>query len=191
MPNLLIRNSWALALRGLLAVLLGLSAFAWPHLTTRVLVMLFGAYALGDGAFGITAAVWAGEWHMRRWPLLAEGVTGILAGGLAWVWPGITEFVLLYIIAAWATVTGIFEVIATAVLPLEGTTRWLLGLNGVASVAFGLLLLVAFPAAGALAIVWLLGVYANIFGILLLVFTFSLRRLSHLHLPATVKTRLP
>jgi uncharacterized membrane protein HdeD (DUF308 family) len=185
-PNVLLRNAWALVFRGLLAVFLGLSVFAWPDFTTRALVFLFGAYAVGDGAFGITAAVWAGEWHMRRWPLLAEGVASIVAGGLVWVWPAMTEFVLLHIIAAWATVTGIFEIVATVLLPLERTTRWLLALNGAASVLFGLLLLVAFPGSGALAIVWLLGVYANVFGILLLVFTFRLRRLSHLHVPATV-----
>jgi len=166
---------WAVALRGLLALLFGIVAFIWPGISLAALVFLFGAYALADGIFTVITALRAPEGYRRWWVLLLEGVFGVTAGVLAFVWPGITALVLLYLIAAWAIVTGIFEIAAAIRLRKEITGEWLLALSGILSVLFGVLLL-AWPGAGALAVVWLIGAYAIIFGALLIALGLRLRR---------------
>src|ERR1700738_4736117 len=105
----LARNWWALALRGIIAVIFGLVALLMPGLTLFALIIVYGAYALVDGVFTIVAAVRAAGEHERWWVLLLEGLLGIAAGIIAFVWPGLTALVLLYIIAAWAIVTGVLE----------------------------------------------------------------------------------
>lgn len=172
--ELLARNWWALALRGVVAILFGLAAFVWPGLTLAVLVALFGAYALVDGIFALAAAVRAVQQHNRWWPLLLVGVAGIAAGVLTFFYPGITAVALLVIIAAWAIVTGIFELITAIELRRHISGEWLLGLSGIASILFGILL-IAQPGAGALALVWLIGIYAIVFGLLELGLAFRLR----------------
>src|SRR5689334_9691466 len=108
----LTRSWWALALRGLFALLFGVLAILWPGLTLEVLVLLWGAYALADGVFAIAAAIaGAGRFH-HWWALLLEGVVGIAAGVVTFLWPGITALALLFVIAAWAVVTGILEIVA-------------------------------------------------------------------------------
>ncbi len=170
------RNWWALAIRGVAAVIFGLLAFVWPQITLLALVVLWGAYALIDGIFSIVAAITHPEVRDRRWLLLLEGVVGIAAGVVAFIWPDITAFILLYIIAAWALVTGVLEIANAIRLRREITGEWALVASGVLSVLFGLLL-VFFPGAGALAVVWIIGAYAIVFGILLLILAFRLRNL--------------
>ncbi len=172
--HVLARNWWALALRGLFAVLFGLIALAWPGIALGALVLLFGAYALVDGIFAIIAAVRAAETHARWGALAIEGIAGIVAGIVAFAVPGLTAIVLLYVIAFWALVTGVFELTTAIRLRKEIKGEWTLGLAGVASVVFGILLLL-FPGAGALAVVWLIGAYALIFGGLLLMLAIRLR----------------
>jgi uncharacterized membrane protein HdeD (DUF308 family) len=176
MLDQLVRHWWALALRGVLAILFGLIAFAWPGITLIVLVLLFGAYAFIDGLFALFAAAGAAERHERWGSLLFEGVAGIAAGIVALVWPGMTALVLIYLMAVWAIVTGIFEIAAAVRLRHLISGEWLLGLGGVLSVLLGVLLL-AMPGAGLLAWVWLVGAYAVLFGILLLALAFRLRSL--------------
>ena len=161
--EVLARNRWALALRGLFAVLFGLAVFIWPVLTLLALVALFAAYALVDGVFSIVAAIRAAGRRARWWPLLLEGVLGIAAGVVAFLWPNITALALLYVIAAWAIVTGVFEIVAAIRLRREIEGELLLGLAGLASVIFGVLLIL-FPGAGALAVLWLIGGDAIGFG---------------------------
>ena len=174
MVIVLARNWWALALRGLFAVLFGIMAFAWPGITLAALVLLYGAFALADGIFAIVAAVVGMPRGMPWWALLLEGVTGIAVGILTFFWPGITALALLYLIAAWALVTGVFEIAAAIRLRKEIQGEWLLALSGVLSVLFGLALVV-YPGAGALAVIWLIGAYAIASGVLLIVLGFRLR----------------
>ncbi len=174
MLRVLAQNWWALALRGLFAVLFGLITLLWPSLTLIVLVTVFGAYALVDGIFAVIAAVWAAETH-HRWVMLAlEGVAGIAAGIITFIWPNITGVVLLYLIAIWAIVTGLLEVRAGTHLRRHAASEWTLILGGIASLVFGVLLIL-FPGAGALTVVWLIGLYALVFGIFMLVLAFRLR----------------
>jgi uncharacterized membrane protein HdeD (DUF308 family) len=171
MLHTLVANWWALALRGLAAVVFGLLTFFLPGITLVTLVLLFGAYALVDGIFNLIAFFRVAS---HQWALLIEGVIGIIAGVITFAWPAITAIVLLYVIAFWAILTGIFEIIAGIRLRKVITNEWILLVMGVVSFLFGLLILFA-PGAGALAIVLWIGAYALVFGIFLLALAFRLR----------------
>src|SRR5512133_4293496 len=167
---------WAVVLRGVAAVLFGVAAFVWPQISLAVLIALFGAYALVDGVLSLVASVRAGE-HRETWWLLAlEGVVGIVIGLLTFFYPGVTALVLVYYIGFWAIFTGVLEAVQAIRLRREIDNEWMLALAGVASLIFGVLV-VAMPSAGALAIVWIIGIYALIFGILLIVLGVRLRGL--------------
>jgi uncharacterized membrane protein HdeD (DUF308 family) len=163
---------WAVALRGLAGVLFGIAAFVWPQITLAALVLLFGAYALVDGAFALGYAFTSGK--PFRWLLALEGLTGILLGIVALVWPGITALALLYVIAAWAVVTGVLEIVAALELRKAIDNEWLLALGGLASIGFGVIL-AANPGAGALAMIWLIGAFALVFGVVLIALGLRLR----------------
>jgi uncharacterized membrane protein HdeD (DUF308 family) len=171
MLHTLATNWWALALRGLMAVLFGLLTFFLPGITLVTLVLLFGAYALADGVFNVIAFFRVASHH---WALLIEGVIGIITGLLTFVWPAITAIVLLYVIAFCAIFTGIFEIIAGIRLRKVIPKEWLLLVMGVLSLLFGVVILFA-PGVGALAIVLWIGAYALVFGIFLLALAFRLR----------------
>jgi uncharacterized membrane protein HdeD (DUF308 family) len=172
---LLARNWWALALRGLAAILFGILAFAWPGITLFVLVIFFGAYMLVDGIFAIVAAVRAAGEQARWWLLLLEGILGVVAGLVAFFWPGLTALALLYLIAAWAIVTGIIEIVEAIRLRQEIVGEWALILGGALSVLFGVLLVVIPARAGLLSLTWLIGAYAVAFGVLLVILAFRVR----------------
>lgn len=167
-------NWWAIVLRGVLAIVFGVLLFVWPLAGLDALVILFGAYALVDGIFALLAAVRVGTSSDRWWGLLLEGVAGIIAGSIAFLWPGITAVVLLYLIAAWAIITGVFEIVAAIRLRREIESEWLLGLAGVASLLFGVFL-IAWPLAGILAVVWVIGAYGVLFGLTMLFLGFRVR----------------
>jgi uncharacterized membrane protein HdeD (DUF308 family) len=182
--NDLARHWWVIALRGLAAVLFGVLAFVWPGMTLAVLVLLFGAYALVDGILAIVVAVRGGTDHRLFMGL--EGVVGVLAGLATFVFPGLTALVLLYIIAFWAVLTGVLEVVAAVRLRQAITNEWGLIIGGVLSVLFGIVLIAA-PGAGALAVVFVIGAYAVLFGVTLLMLSWRLR--SHAQgLPAEGQT---
>jgi uncharacterized membrane protein HdeD (DUF308 family) len=176
MLHTLAKNWWALALRGFAAVLFGLLTFFLPGITLVTLILLFGAYALVDGIFNVVAFFRVASHH---WALLIEGLIGIIAGILTFVWPAITALALLYVIAFWAIFTGVFEIIAGIRLRKVITNEWLLLLMGTLSFLFGLFILIA-PGVGALAIVLWIGAYALVFGIFLLALAFRLRGHPHL-----------
>src|SRR5438552_7852430 len=172
---ILARNWGAIAIRGVAAILFGVLTFVVPGLTLAALVLLFGAYALVDGVFNIIAAVRRRAGDPPWWVLLLEGIVGVAAGVVTFVLPGLTAVTLVYIIAAWAIVTGVLEIVAAVRLRRQLTGEWWLLLGGVLSVVFGVVVMLA-PAAGALAMVLWIGAYAIVFGALLLALAFRLRR---------------
>ena len=159
------RNWWAVSLRGLAGILFGIITFIAPGISLAALVLLFGAYAFADGVLAIVTAT-RRRGNDRWGMLLLEGLVGVAAGVLTLLWPGITALALLYVIAAWALVTGGFEIAAAIRLRKVITGEWILGLSGILSVALGVLLILA-PGPGALAVVIWIGAYAFVFGVLL------------------------
>jgi uncharacterized membrane protein HdeD (DUF308 family) len=171
----LTRNWWMVVLRGVVALLFGVLAWVRPGITLGALVLLFGAYALLDGVLSLVAAV-TGRTGKPWWALLLAGIAGLAAAAVAFFAPGLTALALLYLIAAWAIITGVMEVVAAIALRKEIQGEWLLALAGIASLVFGFFL-VARPGAGALAVIWLIGSYAFAFGILLIGLGFRLKGL--------------
>jgi len=173
MAAILVGNWWALALRGVFAILFGILAIVWPGMTAVVLVLLFGAYALVDGVFALVAALRAAQHHGRSGGLLVEGILNIIIGIICFAWPASALVALIYLIALWAIITGVALIAAgLALIRLSG--EWLLVVSGALSVLLGLILFVQ-PAAGVVALSWWLGVYALLFGIMLLSAAFRIR----------------
>jgi uncharacterized membrane protein HdeD (DUF308 family) len=171
----LTRNWWAIVLRGVAGILFGIITFVAPGISLAALVLLFGAYAFADGVLAIVTAVrrrGADRWGL----LLLEGLVGVAAGILTWLWPGITVLALLYVIAAWALVTGALEIATAIRLRKIISGEWLLALSGIFSIALGGLLVFA-PGPGALALVIWIGAYTFVFGAVLVALGFRLRGL--------------
>ena len=173
----LAKNWWALLLRGIASIVFGVLAFAWPGITILSLIILYGAYALVDGLFAIYAAV-VGKGAAPRWWMAIVGIAGVLAGIVAFAWPGLTALTLLMLIGAWAVVSGIFEIVGAIRLRKEIDNEWTLILHGALTVIFGVLLL-AMPGPGALAMIWVIGAYAIAAGILLVTLSFRLKKHAH------------
>lgn len=172
----LAENWWLLLLRGLAAIAFGVIAFVWPGLTLVALVLVWGIYALADGILALWAALAAtGGDAAKRWWLALGGVAGILAGLVAFFYTGMTALVLLMFIAAWAIVMGVVLIWGAIELWKVLDDAWLIGLNGALAIAFGVLL-VAHPGDGAVAVVWMIGWFAVVFGILHIALAFRLRR---------------
>ena len=166
---------WALAIRGAIAIIFGLAALLRPDIALEALILLFGAYALVDGVFAIVGVFGGTRGRTPRWLLLIEGIVGILAGIIAFVIPGLAAVVFLYLIAAWAVVTGIAEIATAIRLRKEVTGEWALIIGGALSVLFGVILAVIGPVAGLVSLIWLIGIYALVFGILMLITAFQVR----------------
>ena len=169
------KNWWALLLQGISAVLFGLCALLVPGFTLLLLICLFGFYALLDGVFAIIAGVRAAQRQERWWPTALAGLAGVLAGLVTLLLPGMTAVVLLYVMALWAIVIGALEIAAAIRLRhvIEGEV--LLILNGIVTVAVGVLL-IAWPGSGLLALMWVVGVYAMLRGVILVALSLRLRR---------------
>ena len=167
----LLRNWWIPVVRGVLAILFGILVFAFPNTAVTVFVYLFGAYMLLDG---IAALGFAFDVNRGRGWLILSGIAGIAAGILTFLYPSATALALVYIVAAWAIVTGIFEVIAAIEWREVLSDAWMLGLGGVLSIILGVLLFSS-PSAGLLAWAWLIGIYAIVYGVLYIVTGFRLK----------------
>lgn len=183
MPIVLRSNWWALLLRGIAAIILALVAFLLPGVTIAVLVTVFGIYALIDGVLAIISAVRAARSHERWGPFLLEGIIGLLFGLYAIAFPILATAVFVTVLAFWAFLTGIFEIVAAIRLRRHIKGEWLLILSGVVSILFGVALL-AEPITGAVVLVWFLAGYGLAFGILLIMLAFRMRKLSPTELPA-------
>jgi uncharacterized membrane protein HdeD (DUF308 family) len=168
------KSWWVLTVRGAAAVIFGILAIIWPGHALVALALLFGAYALVDGVFALVAAFRAVEHHAHWMALVAEGLLGIVAGVIVLAQPGIAIFAFAYIVAAWAIITGVLEIIAAVRLRRELAGEVLLVLAGALSVVFGVAIAL-FPRVGVLAVVWILGIYALIFGVIMIALSFRLR----------------
>jgi uncharacterized membrane protein HdeD (DUF308 family) len=164
---------WSIALRGVAALALGIISLFWPGLTFLSLVFVFAAYAIVDGVLALMLASKAIV-QPRGW-IIARGLVSIAAGLIAFLMPGITAFALLVVIAAWAIVAGISEIVMAVKLRKMIKYEWLLGLEGGLSIAFGVLLLLS-PLAGAVVIGLWIGAYALVLGGMLVAEAFRLRR---------------
>jgi uncharacterized membrane protein HdeD (DUF308 family) len=168
---------WILVVRGIAAVLLGVVALAWPGISLLALVLLWGSYALLDGVASVALAARAGG-EGRRWGwLLFEGLVGIGAAIVTFMWPGITALALLMVIAVWAVLTGIAEIVAAIQLRHVIRGEWILAVTGVLSIGFGLVTMIL-PGPSAMALVTILGVYAVAFGVFVTALGFRVHRWS-------------
>ncbi len=170
----LARNWWKVALRGAAAIVFGVLAFIWPGATILALTLLWGAYALIDGVLSLWAAITGGATSPRWW-LAVAGVAGVAAGLATFFWPGVATFALLMVIAAWAIVVGVMEIIGAVRLRKEIEGEWMLALSGILSIVFGVLM-VAQPAAGAVGAVWALGAVAIAIGVTFVALALRLRK---------------
>jgi uncharacterized membrane protein HdeD (DUF308 family) len=173
MNALLARNWWAVALRGVAALVFGLVALFVPGAVLLTLALFFAAYLLVDGVLGMIAAARAASHHERWGWLLLEGLVNVAVGMIAAVFPAAAVFGFVLLIAVWALVTGVLMLAAAFRLHVSHG-RWWLMFAGVVSVLWGALLLAA-PLMGAVVLTWWLGAYAIIFGITLLVLGLRLR----------------
>ena len=171
----LAKNWWAVALRGVCAILFGVIALAWPGVTLGLFVLLFGVFALADGLFALAAA-FAGGSGKPWWALVLKSIVSFSAAAVTFLLPGITALALLFVIALWAIAIGLMEIMVAIRLRKEIKGEIFLVLSGALSVLFGTLL-IARPGEGALALTWMIGGYAIGFGLLLIALSFRLRGL--------------
>ena len=171
-----------LVIRGIVGLIFGIVAFAWPGVTIAALVVIFGAYAIVDGVTNLVLGLTKTPTHGRSPATAIQGLIGIAAGVVTFLWPGVTALALVFFIGAWAIVTGVLEMIAAVRLRKVIKGEWLLALSGIMSMLFGALVF-AFPAEGAVGIAWLLGIYAATAGVVLV--TLALRIRTHRAIPAT------
>jgi uncharacterized membrane protein HdeD (DUF308 family) len=176
MIGLFTRNWWVLLLRGTAAMLFGILALRIPGMTLAALVLLFGVYALVDGVFDLFAAVVGWRHRENRWLLLLEGFIGVGVGIVTLRAPAPTTVALIFTIAVWALATGVLKIVEAIRLRKEISNEFWLALSGIASVVFAFLVMLR-PAAGALAMVWVMGWYALLMGAMLIVLSFELRGL--------------
>jgi uncharacterized membrane protein HdeD (DUF308 family) len=155
-------SSTSLILLGILAVIVGIVAIAWPGVTILALVILFAVYAFMAGGLQTARAFTSGSAGPVFGHLLL-GLIDLAAGVIALVWPSPTAFVLVIVVAAWALVGGLAEIFAGFASGETAGTRAMFILSGLVSVAFGVLLF-ARPGVGAVTLALLFGLYSMIYG---------------------------
>lgn len=169
---------WAFLLRGIAAIAFGVMAVVWPSATLQVLVWFFGAYVLVDGVSLLTSLI-AGDPIARRngWSVALMGAISIVFGITSFIWSDAVALSLMYVIAFWAITTGLLQVSAAILFRREIKDELWLALGGIASVIFGIVL-VLFPGAGLLSLVWLVAVWSIVFGVANIGFSFRLRQVN-------------
>jgi uncharacterized membrane protein HdeD (DUF308 family) len=176
MLEMICRRWWVLLLRGVVAILLGISAIAWPGITLVALNYVFGTFSVIDGIVALVIGFRGEADGTVWWTMVVLGVIAIAAGIIAFVWPGLTLLVLLTIIAVSAILRGTIEIAAAIRLRKEIDDEWILGLSGVLSILFGALIIYR-PDAGLIAIALLIGAYMLALGILAVALSLRLRRM--------------
>jgi uncharacterized membrane protein HdeD (DUF308 family) len=174
MSNIVVTNWWAMLIRGIVAIFLGSMVFFRHGMKFSTLVIIFSAYALVDGLVAFAGAVRAVEVKQRWWPLMMEGVAGLTTAIVTVAWPTLNELALVYIIAAWAFVTGLLEITSGLRLRKYVAGEWLLTMSGVASIALGFFALVL-PLTTPTEIALWVGGYALAFGAVLVALGIRLR----------------
>ena len=173
-------NWWALALRGIAALVLGILALSRPGITLAALLIVFGVYAMADGIFAVVAAI-RGIREREQWGwMMFEGIVGIIAGAIALFWPHIGALALVWLVAGWALATGVLEIAAAVKLRKVMSGEWMLLLAGVLSIIFALII-ASRPGLGILALVFWIGAYAIIYGVMTMVLAFEVRRWTNDH----------
>jgi uncharacterized membrane protein HdeD (DUF308 family) len=177
MDSRLSLNWSALAIRGVIAIAFGIIAFLLPGLTLGALILLFAAYAIVDGVSHVITGIRQRSGDRPDGLMILGGIVGIAVGVIAVILPGVTALFLLALIGAWAIVTGAAEIVAAYRLRKAISGEWLLALQGILSIAFGVYVWL-FPGAGALAVVWLIAAFAIASGVILLMLAFRMRSLA-------------
>ena len=172
LSEVLAESWWAVGLRGIIAVAFGLICVLVPPAAILTFILFFSAYMLVDGVFALASGIKAAR-NGERWGLLIlEGIVDLAAGAIAFLWPQITAIAFVILIGVWAVISGALMLGAALTLKLDHG-RWWLALGAVASIIFGILLLVT-PIVGAVVLTWWIGAYAIVFGVMLLVLAFQL-----------------
>lgn len=167
LANTLYENRWLIGLRGVAAIVFGIAAFLWPGLTAIALVLLFGAYSIVDGVVTIAASLRNRAANDRWGWMLLEGVVDIIAGVIVLVFPTIIAISAVFLVAVWAIIRGLLELVMAIRLRQEINNEWFLALGGVASIIFGVILILN-PGPGLIGLVWAIGGYAVVFGVLMI-----------------------
>jgi len=168
------KHWWQVAVRGLIALIFGILVLAWPGVSLLIFAIIFGAFVFVDGIFTLVAAINYKAGAGRRTWLYIRGIAGIIVGLITFFWPAITALALVILIAAWALVTGVMELVFAFRANQESAIRWMFAVSGILSLILGILIL-AYPVPGTLIIIWIIGAYAVLAGILLIILGFRLR----------------
>ncbi len=178
------RNWWTLVLRGVLAILFGIIVILTPLIALTSLILLWGAYVLVDGVMAVFVAIRHRSEYPQWWVTLLEGIAGIIAGIIAFLFPPLTAIIMVYYVAAWAIITGVMQIAAAIQLRKEIEGEFWLGLGGLLSVIFGVFLVLS-PGEGILTLLLLVGIYSIIFGVSLLMLGLRVRGMSDQTRPTT------
>lgn len=173
---MLSRYWWTFLVRGIVAILFGLAAIIWPGLTVSALVIVFGAYVLVDGVFAIVDGIFNRSANDYWWAEILIGIAGIVIGIWAMAFPGLTAIGLMYFIAAWWLATGVLQIVYAIRVRREITNEWFLIGTGALSAILGIIFML-FPGSGALSLIWVIGIYAIIFGIIFVLLSFRVKKL--------------
>lgn len=173
--DLLSKNWWMILIRGGAALIFGLLTWFYPFISILIIVMFFGVYALIDGVLGVVIAINGRRTHQDWWLMLIWGMVSILAGIMTFFVPGITWLVLITFIAIWLLVSGILQIIVAIRLRKSISGEGWMIVAGMLSVLVGIILLVN-PVQGGIALTWVIGVYAALFGVMNIALAFRLRR---------------
>lgn len=173
------RKWWEKVVIGVVAIIFGIVAFAWPDMTLYTITILFGAFALVIGIFAILAGIAGKDLGNARTVFIIQGILGIIIGSVVMAWPGLSLLFVAYLIGFWAIMFGIFEIVAAATAPRDaipsGMSKGLLAVSGIISLLFGFII-VLFPGEGVLAILWIIAAFAIILGIVNIVIGFQERK---------------